>query len=942
MGIVFVKKFKGTIKMVNKGEGLKKNKDFSTGEQVGTTKAKNLDKDFPIIGIGASAGGLEALELFLGSVPARNGMAFIVVQHLDPTREGMMVELLKRVTAMPVFQVQEQTAVEPNCVYVIPPNKDMSLFHRELHLFDPTVPRGRRLPIDYLFSSMAEDQGERAIAVILSGMGTDGTLGLKAIKEKGGIALAQEPVSAKFDSMPQSAINTGLVDVVAPAEELFFEAMDYLKHKPLIGGLEQDVPDKDSNIFEKIIILLRSQTGHDFSHYKKTTVYRRIERRLGIHQIGDLATYIRFLQENPQELQALFKDLLIGVTRFFRDSEVWEQLKEQIISELFITHTSDQPLRAWVPGCSTGEEVYSLAIIFKEALEYAKPAKNFSLQVFATDLDQDAIEKARQGFYSSNITSDVSPERLSRFFIKDEGGYRIGKEIRDMVVFAHHNIIMDPPFTKIDIISCRNLLIYLTHELQKKLLVLFHHSLNQDGFLFLGNAESIGVLTDLFEPLKGNSRLYSRKESTQHKELFQFPSRGFRFSPDGLSVHKTLPKVQELAFNMENTANKLVLQRYSPATVLVNESGDVLYTSGRVGRYLELPAGKANWNIFVMTHKSLSYKLNRSFRQAVAQNSTIALKNLKIGTEAERQAVDITIEPINEPDTLQGLVMIVFTDVELPEETKETGKASRSPAHGNRVAELELELQQSLQELQSARQEMQSSQEELLSAYEEMQSTYEELQSTNEEMQSTNEEMTTSKEELQSLNEELQTVNYELQTKVDELSRTNNDMKNLLESTDIAILFLDNALCVRRFTALTAKIFKLIAGDVGRPIADIVSILVYPKLVTDAEEVLRTLVFVEKEVTTSDGRWCAVRIMPYRTLENKIDGLALTFADITAFKELEAALRQTQAGLKKRITNKEAELDKTKKKLQSEIQQKDDKEGSNETTNSDELPEVTP
>ncbi|WP_241422458.1 chemotaxis protein CheB [Candidatus Contubernalis alkaliaceticus] len=920
--------------MINKEKYGKKEKNFSTSEQFSTTKVKTLDADFPIIGIGASAGGLEALELFLGNVPEKSGIAFIVVQHLDPTREGAMVELLKRVTPMLVFQAQEQTAVQPNCVYIIPPNKDMSLFHGALHLFEPVAPRGLRLPIDYLFRSMAEDRGERAIVAILSGMGTDGTLGLKAVKEKGGMVLVQEPASAKFDSMPKSSINTGLVDVVAPAEELIFKAIAYLKHKPVIGGLEQGLTDKDSNTFEKIAILLRSQTGHDFSFYKKTTVYRRIERRLGIHQINDLATYIRFLQENPQELQVLFKELLIGVTSFFRDPEAWEQLKKQAILELFATRSLDQPLRAWVPACSTGEEAYSLAIIFKEALEYAKPTAGFSFQVFATDLDRDAIKKARQGFYTANITADVSPERLRRFFIKEDGGYRVGKEIRNMVVFAPQNIIMDPPFTKIDIISCRNLLIYLTQELQKKLLALFHHSLNQGGFLFLGSSETIGILTDLFESLKGKSRLYRRLESsTQHKELFQFPSPRFRFPPGEPGAGKALPKEWKQAPNLENLANQLILQRYSPAAVMVNEMGDVLYTSGRVGRYLEPAAGKANWNIFVMTHESLGYKLSRSFQKAVSQNSTIALKNVKIGTEGEKQVVDITIEPLKEPEALRHLVMIVFTDVRVPVKTKETGKTSHTTANRSHVAELELDLQHSLQELQGVRQEMQSSQEELLLAYEE-------LQSSNEELQSSNEEMTTSKEELQSLNEELQTVNYELQTKVDELSRTNNDMKNLLESTDIATLFLDNALCVRRFTARTAKIFKLIPGDVGRPITDIVSTLVYPELAIDAEEVLRTLVFVEKEVTTSNGRWCTVRIMPYRTLENKIDGLVLTFTDITVSKELEAVLRQTQADLKKRITNKEAELNKTKKRLQSEMKQKNKKENSNATMKNDESPEV--
>jgi len=907
--------------------------DAYTCKQVVTPKAETPGADFPIIGIGASAGGLEALELFLRNVPEKSGMAFVVVQHLDPTREGIMAKLLKRTTSMPVLQVEESTSVQPDCVYLIPPDKDMSLFHGVLHLFEPAAPRGLRLPIDFLFRSLADDRQERATGVILSGMGTDGTLGLKAIKEKGGVVFVQEPAQAKFDGMPKSAILTGLVDIVAPAEELPLKIIAYLKDKPFIGNTEPGLADKDRSAFERIVSLLRSETGHDFSLYKKTTVYRRIERRLGIHQIDELTTYIRFLQENPQELQVLFKELLIGVTSFFRDPEAWEHLKEQAIPELFSRRAPNQPLRAWVPGCSTGEEAYSLAIIFKEKLERAKPTANFSLQIFATDLDRDAIDKARQGFYTANIAADVSPERLRRFFIKEEHGYRVRKEIRDVVVFAPQNIIMDPPFTKIDILSCRNLLIYLNPILQKKLLSLFHHSLNPGGILFLGSAETIGNFTDLFEPLEEKSRLYRRLKPSLHTELFEFPSPGFRFPPGASEAAITQPKTQKHVTNLEEMANQLILQRYSPAAVLVSDKGDILYTSGRTGKYLEPAAGKANWNIFAMAHTGLRYNLSRAFQQAVRQNSTVTLKNVKMETNGEKQTVNVTIHPLAEPEALRRLVMIVFTDVRMPAEAKEPRKTRRAPAHRNRVAELELELEQSRQELQSLRKEMQSSQEELLSAYEE-------LQSTNEELQSTNEEITTSKEELQSLNEELQTVNYELQTKVDELSRANNDMKNLLESTDIATLFLDNMLCVRRFTVQTTKIIKLIPGDVGRPITDIVSDLIYPELAEDAREVLRTLAFTEKSVTTTDGRWFAVRIMPYRTLENKIDGLAITFTDITESKKLEAALRQTQAALEKRIASKDMELDGAKKKLQSGMQQKNKKKGSGTTQKSDQTPEA--
>ena len=470
-------------------------------------------KAFPIVGIGASAGGLEALELFLKHVPAGSGMAFVIVQHLDPTHKGIMVELLQRTTPMPVVQVKDRLKVEPDRVYVIPPNKDMSILHGVLHLLDPAAPRGLRLPIDFFFRSLADDRQDRSIGVILSGMGSDGTLGLRAIKEKAGVVFVQAPASAKFDGMPRSAIDAGLADVVAPAEELPGRIIAYLKHAPLIARPDPSLEGKTQSALEKVFILLRTQTGHDFSLYKKSTIYRRIERRMGLHQIDKIATYVRFLQENPQEMELLFKELLIGVTSFFRDPPAWEQLKDEVIPALLAAHPNGGVLRAWAPGCSTGEEAYSLAIVFKEALEQVKPAGNFSLQIFATDLDRDAIDKARAGVYPANIAADVSPERLRRFFVQEEHGYRVGKEIREMVVFAPQNVIMDPPFTKLDLLVCRNLLIYLAPELQKKLLPLFHYSLNPGGILFLGSAETIGAFTDLFAPLAGKTRLYRRLDS---------------------------------------------------------------------------------------------------------------------------------------------------------------------------------------------------------------------------------------------------------------------------------------------------------------------------------------------------------------------------------------------------------------------------------------------
>jgi chemotaxis methyl-accepting protein methylase len=845
---------------------------------------------FPIVGIGASAGGLEALEQFLGHVPVDSGMAFVVVQHLDPTRQGIMPELLQRVTGMKVIQVKDRTRVRPDCVYVIPPNKDMSLLRGVLHLFEPAAPRGLRLPIDFFLRSLAQDQQERSIGVILSGMGSDGTLGLRAIKEKAGVALVQEPATAKFDGMPRSAIDAGLADIVAPVDELPGKIIAYLRRTPLIARTEVALEDKTQSALEKAVILLRTHTGHDFSFYKRNTLYRRIERRMGLHQIHKMAAYIRYLQENPQELDLLFKELLIGVTSFFRDPAAWEQLRTEALPVLLASRSPGQALRAWVPGCSTGEEAYSLAIALQEALEEVQPKGNFALQIFATDLDRDAIDKARQGLFPENIAADVSPERLSRFFAKEERGYRVRKEIRETVIFAAQNLILDPPFTRLDLLSCRNLLIYLTPEIQKKLIPLFHYSLNPGGILFLGSAETIGDFTDLFAPLSGRSRLFRRRESSARPAPLGFPS-PYR---EALPSEPAARPAAQSPLSLQSLADQLVLQRYAPPAVLVNDKGDIFYVSGRTGQYLEPAAGKANWNIFVMAREGLRYELSGAFQKALRQDGRVALHGLKVGIDGGEQYVDVTVQRLEEPGPLQGLVMIVFTNVAAPVPAQPPLRTPKPQAHS---AALEQELLQVRAEARATHEEMQTSQEELRSANEE-------LQSTNEELQSTNEELTTSKEEMQSMNEELQTLNTELQAKVDELSRASNDMKNLLESTDIATLFLDKELHVRRFTTQATKIIKLIPGDVGRPITDLVSDLNYPTLAADVHNVLRSLAATEKAVAARDGRWFTVRIMPYRTLDDRIDGVVITFADITVAKTLEAKLRDRQAALENRVASR--------------------------------------
>ncbi|MBN1926129.1 MAG: PAS domain-containing protein [Prolixibacteraceae bacterium] len=838
-------------------------------------------RKFPIVGIGASAGGLEALEQLLGNVPENSGMAYVVIQHLDPTQKGMLPELLQRVSRNKVFQVEDRMKVRPNCIYVIPPNKNMSILKGVLYLFEPVEARGMRLPIDFFLRSLADDQKEFAIGIVLSGMGSDGSLGIGAIKEKNGIAIVQEPETAKFDSMPHHAIKSGLIDIVAPPNEIYLNLANFLKQVPEVKpGFNGE--KKNKSALEKIIILLRTHTGNDFSLYKKNTVYRRIERRMGVHKIGEINSYVHFLQENPEEVHILFKELMIGVTNFFRDPLVWEKLKETILPAKVGKHQAASTIRVWIPGCSTGEEAYSLAIVFREVVEKINPHGGFSLQVFATDLDNDAIETARKGLFPKNIEADVTPKRLSRFFTQTDDGYRINTEIRENIVFAQHNIIMHPPFTNIDIISCRNLLIYLDPELQKKLLGLFYYSLNAEGILLLGNSETLGAQSHLFTPENSSLKIYKRGNSSLNPDLLDFPS---SFSRSKLTINEN--KIPDKPImNIQTLVDQLLLHQFSPAGVLVNENGDILYISGRTGKYLEPAVGKANLNIFAMLRPGFQNDFVIAFRRVITKKEAVILRKVQIGTNGNTISLNVTIQWINKPEALFGKILIIFTDIANTSENKTHSQKGKQAVGSAREKELEEELQHTREEVQNIMEEMQTSQEEL-------KSTNEELQSTNEELQSTNEELTTSKEEMQSLNEELQTVNAELMAKVEDYSRVNNDMKNLLNSTDIATLFLDKELNIRRFTNQATKIFKLIKSDIGRPFTDQVSQLIYPDLAEDALEVLRTLIFIEKQIPTKDGRWFSTRIMPYRTFDDRIDGLVITFINISDLKQAEDKLNET-------------------------------------------------
>ncbi|MBK7212909.1 MAG: PAS domain-containing protein [Bacteroidales bacterium] len=838
-----------------------------------TSKEKNLI----VVGIGASAGGLEAMEQFFGNFPENSGMAFVVIQHLDPNHIGIMPELLQRITPMKVFQATDAIRIKPNSVYVIPPNKSLSILKGALYLFDPIETRGLRLPIDQFFLSLANDLEERSIGIILSGMGSDGIQGAKAIKEKNGIVLVQDPATSKFDGMPRSAIDALIPDIIAPADELPAKLLAYLRFSNVTRS-ESIKEDKIKSNLEKIIILLRTHTGHDFSQYKKNTLFRRIERRKGVHQIDRVISYVRFLQENPKEIDILFKELLIGVTSFFRDPAVWDKIRDNIFPAMFDELPSGYVLRAWVPACSTGEEAYSLAMCFKEAIANYKKHKNFSLQVFATDLDHDAIEKARKGLFSSNIAAEVDPARLSRFFTLETEGYRVVSSIREMIVFAPQNVIKDPPFTKLDLLTCRNMLIYMETDLQKKLLGLFSYSLNPGGILVLGNAETLGTEQPGFKEIDSKLKIFKRSSSATISELQNFPS---SMHNSKISVSEKI-KPRKAVESIQSAVDQIILQQYSPASVVVNERGDIIYITGRTGKYIEPAAGKANWNIFVMARDGIRHELPGAFRTALKDFKAVRISNLKIGTNGGSQFVDITVQQIEAPDLVKGLIMVIFTDVPVVA-NPEINKSGKVKPSSIREKELELELQRSYEELQSTREEMQTSQEE--------------LQSTNEELQSTNEELTTSKEEMQSLNEELQTVNIELQSKISGYARANDDMKNLLNSTEIATLFLDKNLNIRRYTDQVTKVFKIRGTDKGRPFTDLVTDLQYPEIREHALQVIKTLAFIETAASTRDGNWFTVRIMPYRTIDDHIDGLVITFSDITQAKKLELKLLEANKAL---------------------------------------------
>jgi two-component system CheB/CheR fusion protein len=855
---------------------------------------------FPVVGIGASAGGLAAFEAFFSGMPADTdpGMAFVLVQHLAPDHKSILTELVRRYTRMQVFEVADGMVVKPNCAYIIPPNRDMAFLNGTLQLLEPAAPRGQRLPIDFFFRSLAQDRHERAICIVLSGTGSDGTQGVREIKGEGGMVMVQEPKSTEYDGMPSSAIATGMVDYVLPAAEMPAQLIAFVAHA--FGKTSHLAPApalKAEDGLKKIFLLVRAQTGHDFSQYKRNTVLRRVHRRMAVHQIKGLDEYIRYLQKTPAELDALFRDLLIGVTSFFRDPEAFRVFHDQAIPQLFAGKPKGKLIRVWVPGCSTGEEAYSIAILLQERLEALK--QSFKLQVFATDIDHHAIECARAGVYPASIATDISPERLARFFSQemDGGAYRIQKAIRDIVIFSEQDVVKDPPFSKLDLISCRNLLIYMGGELQKKLIPLFHYALNPGGMLFLGTSESVGEFVDLFATMDRKAKLYQRKEEAAgaHRPAY-LPN----LSEDGSVPRPSGRAPVESKLAARELTERTLLQHYAPPGALVNERGDILYLHGRTGKYLEPAPGEADLNILKMAREGLRQALTTTLRKAVALKAPLHHAGLRVKTNGDFAIVNLTVQPVTAgPDmaVAPNLFLVGFEDAPAaaPEGSEEAALNAGEGA-GEGAGNVDGRIATLKQELYAKEEYLQTTNEELETSNEELKSSNEELQSVNEELQSTNEELETSKEELQSVNEELATVNAELQNKVDELSRSNNDMNNLLAGTGIGTIFVDHQLKILRFTPAVTQIINLIRTDVGRPVGHIVSNLVgYDTLVADVRAVLDTLTPKEVEVQTQTGAWFLLRIRPYRTLENVIEGAVISFTEITELKKAQAALRESEA-----------------------------------------------
>jgi two-component system CheB/CheR fusion protein len=829
--------------------------------------------NFPVVGLGASAGGLDAFRRLLAVLPGGTGMAFILIQHLDPTHASMMVDLLAGHTPLPVQQAAQGMPLEPEHVYLIPPGAYLSIRAGALRLSQPRERHGARLPFDFFLRSLADELGERAICVVLSGTGSDGSLGLKAVKEKGGLVIAQEPSEAEYDGMPRSAITTGAVDLVLRIAEMPQILATYGRRKELTPK------DHPSDGLAEIVNLVRTKTAHDFALYKPGTLARRIERRMARTGVDDIHRYLDLLRENSTELDLLAKDLLINVTSFFRDPKTFQMLAEEMIPDLVRRQPPDRPLRIWVAGCSTGEETYSLAMLFIEEITAAK--RHIKLQVFASDVDEDAVALARDGRYPESITADVSAQRLVRFFTREEHGYRVTPELRAVVVFTVQDVLADPPFSRLDLISCRNLLIYLRPEAQQKVLLLFHFALSEGGILVLGGAETVGSLDDRFVPISKTQRIYRQIGRRRPGEI-DFPI------GSGAGARPIWPGAPHPAaargINASDLMHRLLIETYAPASVLINRKYECLYYSGPTDRYLQVAAGEPSRDLLAMAREGLRTKLRTAVQQASRERTHTITTGAQARSGGGALAVRIEVHPVQRNG--EELLLVSFFEEPAPEPKPDR---SVEPAHDqSRVAELERELEATRKELESAIHDLET-------GNEVQKAINQEAMSANEEFQSTNEELMTSREELQSLNEELTALNSQLQEALERQRSTSNDLQNILDSSGVATLFLDSELNIRFFTPAAKSLFRVIATDIGRPLADLTPLALDHDLLADARAVLASLAPLGREIEADGGAWYVRRILPYRTQDNRIDGVVITFADISEIKAAERQIRAAHA-----------------------------------------------
>ncbi len=855
------------------------------GKTSSNSRSRNSYEPVAVVGIGGSAGGLEAFTELIKSLPADTGMAFVFILHLEPKHESRLSEIFSKYTPMPVQQVKENTKVKKNNIYAIPPDKYISIEKGELHLSERQKSDGIYLPIDYFFNSLAIEEKNKAIGIVLSGTASDGTEGLRAIKAEGGLTFAQDEKSAKYPGMPASAVDSGNVDIVLPPEQIGRELVRISSHPYIVfkpRAEKESEKSEGEDIYTKIFRKLRSATGVDFSNYKLNTIKRRITRRMVLNKTDNVAEYAKIIKESNNEVFELYKDLLINVTSFFRDTEAFEMLKTKVFPEITREMSYEKPLRIWIPGCSTGEEVYSVVISLLEFLENKN--ETGTIQVFATDISDAAIEKARAGYYLESEIVDL-PENIRRkYFTKYNSGYQINKSVRDVCIFARQDISKDPPFSKLDFISCRNLLIYFSPELQKKIIPVFHYALKPNGFLLLGTSESVGGFGDLFYLSDRKYKLYNKKESGSRP--------GINFAHTySLKTEMDFPEFSSDKLDIQKEADRLVLSKFSPPGILVNSSMDIIQFRGRIGRYLDPSMGDASLNVFRMLKEILNLDLRTAIRKAKQNNSPVKIDDIRLETNGSSRNINLEVIPIKgNPRSDEYSFLILFKEQSIQEEIK-SKKESKKNGENNLTVSPESEADRLRKELLVTKEHLQSIIEERDATNEELRSALEELQSSNEELQSTNEEMETAREELQSTNEELETVNDELGNRNEQLNSINNDLHNLISSLHIPLIMLDRDLKIRRYTPKAEKIWNLIAGDVGRPIGNINPNIEIPELRAHILEVLDSLESKELQIKDHEGNWYSVKIRPYRTEDNRIDGVVISLYDVdTLKKEFDTAI----------------------------------------------------